>query len=172
MHLPCFACLLVLSATAPAGSQQTAPLATRLPPLQLARLIHSSSQKQSDEPPACPATFTDSLETNGIAQKIGDDPSITPPRLIHSVVAKFPKEARSVYRNTQVGQPGLKSTISLVADKNGDPTNLCVKVAGGYGLDREAAKAVRQHRFKPAMKDGQPISARVNVEVRFRLYDW
>jgi TonB family protein len=172
MHLSCFAYLLMLSAAVPASSLQAASLVMRMPSSQFERFIHSSSQKQSDEPPACPAAFTDSLETNGIAQKMRDDPSITPPRLIHSVVAKFPKEARSVYRNTQVGQPGLKSTISLVADKNGDPTNLCVKVAGGYGLDREAAKAARQHRFKPAMKDGQPISARVNVEVRFRLYDW
>ena len=38
------------------------------------------------------------------------------------------------------------------------------------GLDESATECVSQYRFKPAMKDGEPIEARIVVEVNFRLY--
>jgi hypothetical protein len=38
------------------------------------------------------------------------------------------------------------------------------------GLDEKAIESVLQYRFKPAMKDGAPVEARVLVEVNFRLY--
>jgi periplasmic protein TonB len=37
------------------------------------------------------------------------------------------------------------------------------------GLDEKAIEAVRQWRFQPAMKDGQPVTVAINVEVSFRL---
>lgn len=40
----------------------------------------------------------------------------------------------------------------------------------GYGLDKEAEKAVKNWRFKPAMLNGKPVAAKVQVEVNFRLY--
>lgn len=39
------------------------------------------------------------------------------------------------------------------------------------GLDEKALEAVRQYKFKPAMKDGKtPVPVSVDVEVNFRLY--
>ena len=39
------------------------------------------------------------------------------------------------------------------------------------GLDEKAVEAVRQYKFRPAMKDGKiPVPVSVNVEVNFRLY--
>ena len=40
----------------------------------------------------------------------------------------------------------------------------------GLGLDEKALEAVRQWKFEPARKDGQPVAVLVNVEVNFRLY--
>jgi TonB family protein len=40
----------------------------------------------------------------------------------------------------------------------------------GMGLDEKAIEAVRQWRFEPAKKDGQPVPVMINVEVNFRLY--
>jgi protein TonB len=39
----------------------------------------------------------------------------------------------------------------------------------GMGLDQKAIEAVRQWRFKPGMKNGMPVSVKVEVEVNFRL---
>jgi protein TonB len=38
-----------------------------------------------------------------------------------------------------------------------------------YGLDEEAAKAIKQWRFKPGTKDGKPVNVRVEVELTFTL---
>jgi TonB family protein len=40
----------------------------------------------------------------------------------------------------------------------------------GYGLNEKAIEAVSKYRFKPAMKDGQPVPVEVNIEVNFHLY--
>jgi len=37
------------------------------------------------------------------------------------------------------------------------------------GLDENAVKALKKWRFRPGMKDGDPIDVRLNVEVRFSL---
>jgi TonB family protein len=38
------------------------------------------------------------------------------------------------------------------------------------GLDDKAIEAARKYRFKPAMKDGQPVPYRITLEMNFRLY--
>jgi hypothetical protein len=37
------------------------------------------------------------------------------------------------------------------------------------GLDDEAVKALRQWRFRPATKDGEPVEKTIFVEIDFRL---
>jgi len=39
----------------------------------------------------------------------------------------------------------------------------------GLGLDQKAIEAVRQWRFKPGMKEDQPVSVKATVEVNFRM---
>jgi TonB family protein len=39
----------------------------------------------------------------------------------------------------------------------------------GYGLDERAIEAVRKWRFKPALKDGEPVQVGSTFEVAFRL---
>jgi len=37
------------------------------------------------------------------------------------------------------------------------------------GLDQKAIDAVRQYRFKPAMKDGKPVQVDLYVDVNFTI---
>jgi TonB family protein len=59
--------------------------------------------------------------------------------------------------------------IAAEIDEAGQPTNLHVVRSLGLGLDEKALEAVRQWRFKPATKDGKPVTAPLMLEVSFRL---
>jgi protein TonB len=58
----------------------------------------------------------------------------------------------------------------LIVDPNGHPRDIKVARSLGMGLDQKAIEAVRNWKFEPAKKDGQPVAVQINVEVNFRLY--
>ena len=58
----------------------------------------------------------------------------------------------------------------LVVGSDGKPRDIQVLRTLGLGLDEKAIEAVRNWRFEPAMKDGKPVAAQINVEVNFHLY--
>ena len=60
--------------------------------------------------------------------------------------------------------------VALVVDQQGMPQNIRVERPLGMGLDENAIKAVKQYRFKPAMKDGEPVAVSIGVEVNFRAF--
>lgn len=60
--------------------------------------------------------------------------------------------------------------LGLIVDAEGHPRDIRVIRGLGYGLDAKALETVRQWRFDPARKDGQPVNVQVSVEVAFRLY--
>jgi len=128
----------------------------------------SKHTKQADAPPACPATFDDSPDTNGIF-RIGKE-GVTPPKATHTVVPNFSKEARQAIKGKKVDITVLQSVIRLVVDKDGNPAQLCLAEPAGHGLDAEAGKAVRQYRFDPATKDGEPVAVRINIAINFRYF--
>jgi TonB family protein len=88
---------------------------------------------------------------------------LTPPRLIHNVDPEFSDEARRKKIEGVV-------TLSLVVDTEGQPTDVQVTGPIGHGLDEKAVEAVKQWRFQPAMKDGNPIATKIAVQVNFHLY--
>jgi TonB family protein len=88
---------------------------------------------------------------------------VTPPRLIHNTNAEFSDEARRKKIEGVV-------TLSLVVDTDGQPTDVQVVAPLGHGLDEKAVEAVKQWRFQPAMKDGNPVATKINVQVSFHLY--
>jgi len=77
--------------------------------------------------------------------------------------AEFSDEAR---RNKYQGI----CIIAVIVDAHGYPRNPRVIRSLGMGLDEKARESVQKYRFKPAMKDGRPVAAMINVEVDFRLY--
>jgi TonB family protein len=60
--------------------------------------------------------------------------------------------------------------IAIIVDAHGYPQNPRVIRSLGMGLDEKALEAVRQYRFKPALKNGKPVAVRITVAVSFHLY--
>ncbi|MGA3010744.1 MAG: energy transducer TonB [Terracidiphilus sp.] len=93
---------------------------------------------------------------------VGD--GVTAPVVIHFAQAEFSDEAR---REKYDGV----CMLSLIVDTKGMPQFVRVERPLGHGLDEKAIEAVNQYRFKPAMKDGQPVAVILAVEVAFHLYN-
>ena len=64
---------------------------------------------------------------------------------------------------------GHDMLVGLVVDTEGMPTQLQVISPAGLGMDEEALAAVSRYRFAPATKDGAPVPARLNVDIRFEV---
>ena len=118
------------------------------------------------EPPACPAKFDDSLETNGIAGDFRH--GVTPPKATVSPAAELSERARKEAHKRHF--LNAVSVLSMIVGEDGVPRNVCLKQGAGYDLDAQAAKAALKYRFEPATKDGDPVAARITMEVNFRAY--
>jgi TonB family protein len=87
---------------------------------------------------------------------------VTPPKLLFNVDPEYSQEARAAkFQGTVI--------LWLIVDPDGKARNIRVERSIGMGLDEKAIEAVRQWRFKPAMKGNEPVAVQVNVEVKFRL---
>jgi protein TonB len=84
--------------------------------------------------------------------------------------AKPIQTARAVYPPMAL-RAGLESDVILKIEVNaeGRVTKAEVTKSGGGGFDEEALKAVKQSRFEPAHRDGQPVAAEFTYIYRFRL---
>jgi TonB family protein len=100
------------------------------------------------------------LLTAGAASQ-APEPGITRPRLLTKVDVSSTEEARKA---------GLDGTVELevVIDKSGVPSDLKVTGSAGLGLDEAAIEAVRQWRFAPALKNGEPVRTTGTVQCNFR----
>jgi len=85
------------------------------------------------------------------------------PVAIYSPEPTFSEEARKQKWQGRV-------TLMLIVGKDGRPYNVHVRESAGMGLDEQAIETVKTWRFRPARLDGQPVDARIAVEVTFRLY--
>lgn len=85
------------------------------------------------------------------------------PTILYKERAKYTEEAR---------QQKVQGTIvlSLVFNTSGRVTDIRVIRGLPNGLTAVAIEAARKIRFRPAMRDGQPVSVRGNVEFGFSLY--
>ncbi len=157
--------LIVVAATFAWSQQAPSTKPDQAAPAPAIRAPHSS--KEDLAVPMCPATFNDSLETDGIAILPRDKSAVTPPKPTHLSDAMFSDEARREGRS--LGIPEFKNSISMVVGVDGLPRNFCLAQSAGYGLDAKAEEAAQQYRFAPATKDGQPIPVRITVVMRFKL---
>jgi TonB family protein len=89
---------------------------------------------------------------------------VSPPVVLHSVPAKFSSYARK----KKISGFCL---IGLIVDAEGLPQNVHVIQSLEPSLDENAMEAIKQYRFKPALKDGTvAVPVEVTVKVDFRLY--
>jgi TonB family protein len=57
----------------------------------------------------------------------------------------------------------------VVFTAGGDVRVLDVVRGLGHGLDESALRAARQIKFKPALRDGQPVDSTATVHILFQL---
>lgn len=86
-----------------------------------------------------------------------------PPRLVHKVEPEYTEAARGAKVEGRV-------MLSVEVDPDGLAHHLRIEQSLDPGLDEKAKEAVRQWRFAPATKDGEPVAVRATIEINFRLY--
>jgi TonB family protein len=88
---------------------------------------------------------------------------VTAPVPLNNVEASYTDEARKA-------QIEGMCIVSVVIDSYGFPQNPRLMKSLDAGLDLMALEAVEHYRFRPAMKDGQPVPVMISIEVNFRLH--
>jgi protein TonB len=87
---------------------------------------------------------------------------IEPPRLLREVKAQYTEDAR---RRNITGEVVLE----IVVKRDGSVDDVSVRRGLGAGLDERAMAAVREWRFAPARRMGEPVDVIVEVAVEFSL---
>jgi TonB family protein len=87
---------------------------------------------------------------------------ITPPALVKEVRPDYPEAARRQRIEGDV-------VLEIVVRRDGTVGDVRVLSGLGHGLDEQAVRAVRQWRFRPAERRGQPVDVLVEVAVEFKL---
>jgi TonB family protein len=83
---------------------------------------------------------------------------ITPPRISHQVDPEHPPRGFRVSGTVLIG---------LIVRSTGDPDEVHVVRSLEKEVDQCAVDAVKQWKFQPATKDGQRVSVKISVEIRF-----
>jgi protein TonB len=100
--------------------------------------------------------------TGGGAYQIGN--GVLPPDLIHRTQPQYTAEAmRAKIQGVALlsGIVGVDGTLQDI--------RISRSLDGTFGLDQEAIKCVRQWRFRPGTRQGQPVPVYVTIEVAFNL---
>jgi protein TonB len=87
---------------------------------------------------------------------------VSEPQLLFAPDPQFTEEARQSKLTGKV-------VVYLQVSREGRPMHVRILHGLGMGLDEKALEAVRQYKFKPAMKDGHPVTVEMNVDVNFQI---
>jgi TonB family protein len=85
----------------------------------------------------------------------------TPPEFLNRVKPDYTDEA---------GRADISATVEAEAvfQASGEVGSVEVIRWAGFGLDESAVRAIRQLKFKPARRDGKPVSVRAVIQYNFR----
>jgi protein TonB len=86
----------------------------------------------------------------------------TEPKVIHTVRPEYTKEAVDAKLQGTV-------LLTVLVGVKGVPSDIKVTRRLGKGLEEKAIECVEQWRFSPGTNHGEPIPAKVQVEIEFRL---
>lgn len=89
--------------------------------------------------------------------------AVKPPKTVYAPDPEYSEEARR--RKFQ----GI-NILGLVLGPDGHPRDLWIVRGLGEGLDEKSIEAVKQWRFEPATKDGEPVAVFLSVETSFHLF--
>ena len=88
----------------------------------------------------------------------------TPVKIIHKPKAAWTEEA---WRRAQ-----LQGTVTLRVQflESGEIGKVSVVIGMPFGLNESAAEAAKKIKFRPAMKEGKPVTVSKQVQYTFTLY--
>jgi len=86
------------------------------------------------------------------------------PKITYREIAKYTEEARDNITHGTV-------VLNVVFRSDGSISDIRVVRGLPYGLTERAIEAAVKIRFEPAIKDGQPVNVRMNLEFKFQMYD-
>jgi len=125
------------------------------------------------------------VQTAAAAVTVADEPSAPPsePRLVHRVNPAYPAEAKAsgtqgvVVVRLVIGKDGAVKQASVVAsaptiERIGElkpAEGMTPVLEGDSRLAAAALDAVKQWRYEPMVKDGQPVEVKALVTVNFKL---
>lgn len=130
-------------------------LARSIPILILGRMAAAA-----DDLPAANGKQNKAEDTDEKVYEPGGD--VKSPKLVHYVEPAFSPSSKEAFVEGTVN-------ISTVVTREGVPTNLHVTRGLNSEEDKTAVDAVKQWKFEPGTKAGQPVNVHVNVEVTFHL---
>jgi protein TonB len=133
----------------------------RILPAVIVALFMLGAAAQSTTSDAKADTKADA-KAQAIGQAVAITDEITPPRLAEVASPDYTAEARKRKIEGSV-------TVAIVVDKKGDVIDAKVVKGLGYGLDENAIRAVKEWKYKPAERDGEPITVKMEVTVDFYL---
>ncbi len=93
----------------------------------------------------------------------GPSPGSLRPKVISQEKAKYTDLARSERIQGTI-------VVSVVFTADGRVTSPRIVRGLPYGLNDEAVKAVRKIRFRPACREGRPVSVRMGIEFTFNVF--
>jgi TonB family protein len=148
------------AATAPAdGSAVPAEaVSSRIPPEPVASRNKASRARTAAKAPSVrpPAKPGANLEANS-----GTDSAVVPPKLIHSVQAVASLEALRDFESGNV-------VIDAVVGTSGEVHFIKV-ISGPPSLREGAVESLKQYKYEPATRSGQPVPAHVTITIHFRF---
>lgn len=87
---------------------------------------------------------------------------ITQPTILYREEPEYSEEARRARHQGTV-------IIEGIVRRDGSVDILGVVRGLGYGLDEKAIEALRNWRFNPALRNGEPVDVKINFEINFTL---
>jgi TonB family protein len=120
-----------------------------------------SNSKSKESPQSGDTSDEEGKSSSGPVHRMSK--GVTAPKTVYAPDPDFSEQARRAkYQGTVM--------LSIIVDKSGQVRNIRVWQPLGLGLDRKAVEAVSKWRFKPAIKEGEPVDMELAVEVDFHLY--
>jgi periplasmic protein TonB len=88
--------------------------------------------------------------------------AVMKPSVLYQTEPQFSRAARSLKFSGVV-------QVYLWVLPDGSPSHLRITKPAGLGLDEQAILAVSKYKFKPATKDGKPLTVYLYIEVNFQI---
>jgi TonB family protein len=121
--------------------------------------LSAASKAAAAERPEAPVAES----PTAVARQAKTGPSVSAPRPIYTPEPEFPAKANKENYQGMV-------VLNVIVDEGGKISRIALVRPQGMGMEEAAIEAVQKWRFKPALKNGQPVAVEMNIEVAFNKF--